>query len=151
MSVPYIKLDIAGCPKSRIRWELLIGEHLHSCKPSMATPMSKTRAMQSSCTSNETHCDYERAVMQVRVPVRQLKPVLRPTALHILRQHQQLQRTGTRLQGMALVRPPQHSSQMQMATSSVQRKRAKQRRSFLLLQTQVHCTKLKAKPRPLQK
>lgn len=94
--------------------------------------------------SNEIHCDYERAVMQVRVPVRHLKPVLRPTALHILLQRRQLQRT-------ARLRPPQHSSQMPMATSRVQRKRAKQRISFLLLQTQVHFTKLKAKPWPLQK
>lgn len=149
--MPYIKLDVAGYAERRIRWEQLIGEHTHSYKQSMAIPMSKTRAMQSSCTSNETHCDYERAVMQVRVPVRQLKPVLRPTALHILLQCQQLQRTGTRLQGMARLKPPQHSSQMPMATSRAQRKRAKQRRSFSLLQTQVHCTKLRAKPQPLQK
>ena len=141
--MPYSKLDIAGIPTSRIRWEQLTGELTHSCKQSMATPMSKTTAMQGSCISNEIHCDYKRAVMQVLVLVRQLKPVLRPTALHILLQRRQLQRTGTRLQGMARLRPPQHSSQMPMATSRVQRKRAKQRRSSLLLQTQVHCTNLK--------
>lgn len=89
--------------------------------------------------------------MQVRVPVRQSKPVLRPMALHILLQHQQLQRMGTRLQGMARLRPPQHSSQTPMATSRVQRKRAKQRRSSSLLQTQVHCTESLAEPRPFLK
>ena len=89
--------------------------------------------------------------MQVRVPVWQLKPMLRPMALHILLQHQQLQRMGTHLQGMARLRPPQQSSQTPMATSRVQRKRAKQRRSSSLLQTQVHCTESLAKPWPLQK